>query len=103
MEASRRTLSERSESKGRGCWVYMVKCHGGRLYTGISNDVPRSFQEHQTGGSRFTKGFPAERLIYTEHFLTRDLAMARERQIKGWTRAKKPALAAGDFAMLKHL
>jgi putative endonuclease len=103
MPSSRRTLSEPSESKGCPCWVYIIECAGGMLYTGVTQDVARRFAEHQCGGSRFTKAHPAQRLRYTEAFASRSDAERRERQIKGWTRAKKLALAAGNLAKLKHL
>ena len=69
----------------------------------MTDDVSRRFNEHKTGGSRFTKAHHAERLIYAEEFPTRTQAEARERQIKGWTRAKKEALIRGDFDALRAL
>jgi len=42
-------------------------------------------------------------LAYQETFATRSLALARERQLKTWSRAKKEALVIGDLAALKRL
>jgi len=54
-------------------------------------------------GSRFTAARLPVELVHSE-FVEDDLtAVARERQIKRWTRAKKEALIAGDFALLKRL
>ena len=90
-------------TRAEGWFVYMVKCTGGRIYTGITQDVPRRFAEHQTGGCCFTKAYPARRLLYAEPHPNRANAERRERQLKGWTRAKKLALAAGDLDRLKRL
>jgi len=83
--------------------VYIIECAADRLYTSITQDVPRRLVEHRSGGCRFTKAYPAKRLLYTEAFPTRAEAERRERQIKGWTRRKKLALIAGDPALLKRL
>jgi putative endonuclease len=100
-------LSEHRESKHPvprgGCYVYMVECDGGSIYTGLSSNPQRRFREHQNGGSRFTSGRSALRLLCTEHHPTRSAAAHRERQLKGWTRAKKLALAHADLAALKNL
>jgi predicted GIY-YIG superfamily endonuclease len=42
-------------------------------------------------------------LVYSESVASEELAIRRERQIKGWSRAKKEALISGDFARLKSL
>jgi predicted GIY-YIG superfamily endonuclease len=42
------------------------------------------------------------RLVYSETHSDRDAALARERQLKRWTRAKKEALIAGDAVLLKR-
>lgn len=105
--ASRRILSETErsavESKDGPCCVYMVRCEGDWIYTGVSVDPQRRLNEHQHGGSRFTKGHRAIELLWTESHPTRPAAERRERQLKRWTRRKKLALAAGDLELLKRL
>ena len=93
-------LSERSESKH---FVYILECRDGWLYVGCTDNLLRRWREHQCGGSHFTKGHPPIRVIHVEVFSTRSAAERRERQLKGWTRAKKWALARGDKVLLKQL
>ena len=84
-------------------FVYLLQCGDGRLYTGITDDMKRRLTEHRQGrGGRFTKGVPPVELLYREVCGTQQEAKARERQLKGWTREKKFALAAGDQELLKR-
>ena len=60
------------------------------LYTGVTNDIKRRVFEHKSelfGG--FTKKYHVHKLIYYELFDFVDLAIAREKQIKGYSREKK--------------
>jgi len=65
--------------------------------------IARRFAERRRGGSRFTQAYPARRLLYTEVQPNQHEAERRERQLKGWTRSKNLALAAGDLDLLKRL
>jgi putative endonuclease len=74
-------------------WVYIVASKSGTLYTGMTNNLDRRIAEHK---QRAVPGFTAKhnctRLLWLEeHSDVRD-AIAREKQIKGWLRAKKIAL-----------
>ena len=64
------------------------------LYTGVTNDLERRVWEHQNGEVRgFTKRYRVTLLIYLDDDFTNiQHAIAREKRIKGWTRAKKNAL-----------
>ncbi len=63
------------------------------LYTGVTNDLERRVWEHRHGEAKgFTKRYRCDRLVYFEDFTQVADAIAREKQIKGWTRAKKNAL-----------
>ena len=63
------------------------------LYTGVTNDLMRRVHEHKTGkGSRFTGKYRITRLVHYEETNDVRAAIAREKQIKGWDRAKKVAL-----------
>jgi len=84
-------------------YVYIIECQDGKLYTGITDDVERRLKEHQRHGSHFTSYNPAVRLLHKEPFPNKHLAAKREKQIKGWTRRKKLALACGDLELLKKL
>ena len=75
--------------------VYIVKFKA-MLYTGQSSNLKRRLRGHEEWGDK------AE-LLYTESYSTRTEALQRERQIKGWSRAKKEALMAGDLESLRAL
>ena len=63
------------------------------LYTGITNDLERRCYEHQQKlVMGFTQKYNVNKLIYFEIFDDIDLAISREKQIKGYSRAKKVAL-----------
>jgi putative endonuclease len=65
------------------------------LYTGVTNNVRRRSYEHRHGlVEGFTKKYRIERLVYYEVFKYVKNAIAREKQIKSWTRAKRLALIA---------
>jgi putative endonuclease len=63
------------------------------LYTGVTNDLARRLNEHKQKKIKgFTKKYNVDKLIYFEEFEFIDLAIAREKQIKGYSRVKKIAL-----------
>jgi putative endonuclease len=65
------------------------------LYTGVSNSLERRIWQHKQGTfDGFTKQYKCDRLVYFEEYGEIDQAIAREKQIKGWTRAKKNALVS---------
>jgi putative endonuclease len=63
------------------------------LYTGVSNSLERRVWQHKNGAfDGFTKKYKCTNLVYFEDYTEIDQAIAREKQIKGWIRAKKNAL-----------
>ena len=81
-------------------WVYMIQTQSGKLYTGISTDVERRYQEHcgELGagkGAKFFRTDKPRRLVYRESLENRSLASKREYQIKQLTRAEKLKLFCG--------
>lgn len=74
-------------------WVYLLASRTRVLYVGVTNDLTRRVAEHQAGeGGAFTSRYRVHRLVYCEeHWDIRD-AIHREKQIKGWRRARKVAL-----------
>jgi len=71
-------------------FLYILKCKDGSLYTGITTDVVRRFEEHKRGkGGRYTRARGVNRLVYTEKKKNRSLASKREAEIKKWPRARK--------------
>lgn len=73
--------------------VYIMSNHSHRLYVGVTNDLSRRVYEHkQQTTPSFTSRYNLTQLIHFENFSDVREAIAREKQIKGWTRAKKIAL-----------
>jgi putative endonuclease len=74
-------------------YVYIMSSKSGVLYIGATNDLDRRVSEHQQGLIEgFTKKYRVTRLIYVERFDRPAEMVARERQLKGWTRSRKLAL-----------
>lgn len=88
-----------------GAHVYMLRCADGSCYVGSARlGLDRRVSEHNQGafGGYTSKRLPVE-LVWAEHFLDITDAIAVERQIKGWSRAKKEALIQGDFTLIRRL
>jgi len=84
--------------------VYILRCGNGCLYTGITDNLERRFQEHSSGkGGRYTKSFGAVKMLYFEKCFDKSTALKHEIKIKSWTRRKKLALISGDLKLLKEL
>ncbi|MFC2091512.1 GIY-YIG nuclease family protein [Elusimicrobiota bacterium] len=77
-----------------GKWfVYIVECSNRAYYTGITNDINRRLNEHNSGnGGRYTRAFGPVRLLWKEKHPSRSSASKREVQIKGWSRMGKKKL-----------
>jgi putative endonuclease len=74
-------------------YVYILASKRLVLYIGVTNDLGRRLYEHKHGTFEgFTKHYNVDRLIYFEVFDDIEQAIAREKQLKGWSRAKKLAL-----------
>lgn len=88
-----------------GLWyVYILQCDGGSLYTGIAKDVAERLRTHRVKkGAKMTASSRRVELVYVEGPCGELEAVRRERQIKLWSRAKKIALAGGDFKALREL
>jgi putative endonuclease len=77
----------------RQYYVYIMTNRSRTLYTGVTNDLERRVYEHKDRiGSRFTSKYNINRLVHFEVFSDIRDAIAREKRIKGWLRAKKIAL-----------
>ena len=85
-------------------WAYMLHCRGGYFYTGHTDDLETRIAQHETGLlSGFASDHAPLKLVWSEEFATRHEALAAERQIKGWSRAKKMALIQGDWLKISDL
>ena len=73
--------------------VYLLRCRDGSLYTGITNDLPRRLDSHQSGkGSAYTRSRRPLALAYHELQPDRSAALRREAAIRRLSRAEKLAL-----------
>ncbi len=80
------------------CAVYILtNRHRTVLYTGVTSDLVRRLAEHRAGvaTSSFSARYNARTLVYLETTANIAAAIAREKQIKGWTRRKKIELIEG--------
>jgi putative endonuclease len=88
-----------------GAYVYILRCSDRSYYTGTARQgLEQRVAEHDAG--RYD-GYTATRrpveLVFSQWFERITDAIVAERQIKGWSRAKKEALIRGDFEALKML
>lgn len=74
-------------------FVYIARCADGSLYTGITTDVRRRMQEHNSGtGAKYTRSRGPVEPVYVERQPDRAEASRRERRIKLLTREQKEQL-----------
>jgi putative endonuclease len=70
--------------------VYILASRSRVLYVGVTNDLARRVNEHKRGSvPGFTTRYRVTRLVYFEEFADIRDAIAREKEIKGWTRSRK--------------
>lgn len=85
-------------------YIYILRNPQNKLYIGFTIYIPQRQKRHDKGdASLFTKRFKDFHLVHKEEFDTQLEAMRREKQLKGWTRAKKEALIVGNKNLLKRL
>ena len=85
-------------------WVYMLQCRDGSYYTGHTDNLEARIAAHQSGEIiGYTETRRPLELVFSESFPTRLEALEGERQIEGWSRAKKAALIAGDWQEISRL
>jgi putative endonuclease len=79
--------------------VYILASHSRRLYVGVTGDLQRRLWQHRSGvGSGFTKRYHIVYLVYYEQTSNSRAAIAREKQIKSWTREKRVRLIESQNA-----
>jgi len=85
--------------------VYILLCNDGSYYTGVTNDLDRRLYEHETGYnlSCYTYKRRPVKLVFNEPFPDVNQAIAFEKQVKGWRRAKKEAIINGNWDLLPKL
>ena len=88
-----------------GAYLYVVKCNDNSLYVGTTRtSLDLRVAEHNAGKfAGYTHSRRPVKLVFSEWFDKISDAIAAERKLKGWSRAKKLAFVRGDFAKLKTL
>ena len=85
-------------------FVYILKCSDESYYTGVTNNLEKRINEHQSG---IIKGYTSNKLpvklVFAERFTDINHAIRFEKQVKGWNRKKKEALINRDFDLLVKL
>ena len=84
--------------------AYLLRCSDGSYYLGHTDNLEHRVAQHEAGA---IPGYTQKRLPvvlrWSQEFGSRDEALAAELKIKGWSRAKKEALIAGDWALVSAL
>lgn len=98
--------------KTNAWYVYILLSDQKTFYVGITNDIISRFTQHRNRNSIYTKRFSDVVMVYCEQYKTEHMAAMREKQLKGWSRAKKNLLLSGELginvctehveALLKH-
>jgi LAO/AO transport system kinase len=83
--------------------AYLLRCADGSYYCGHTDDIEARMQQHFHGEIGYTAERKPVELVWQGEFETREGALAFEQQVKGWSRAKKEALVAGDWEQIKAL
>jgi predicted GIY-YIG superfamily endonuclease len=85
-------------------FVYLLRCSDGTFYIGHTDNLAARIEAHNAGtGSTYTAARRPVELVYREPHSSLESAVARERQLKRWSAAKKEALVSDDLARLKQL
>ena len=87
----------------RPFFVYLLRCSDSSYYVGQTDDLDVRMIQHAVGQVGYTSTRKPVELVWQGEFETREGAIAFEQQIKGWSRAKKEALIAGDWGRIQAL
>ncbi|MCX6198710.1 MAG: GIY-YIG nuclease family protein [Bacteroidetes bacterium] len=90
---------------GHNYYVYILECSDKSYYTGVTNDIDRRLEEHNSGENPkcYTYNKRPVVLKYYDHFLNINDAINWEKQIKGWSRKKKEALFESNWKEIQKL
>jgi len=84
--------------------MYILRCRDGSYYVGSSRHLESRLAQHNAGeGARYTAHRLPVELVYACEFDRIDEAYLAEKQVQGWSRAKREALIAGRFDLLVGL
>lgn len=90
-----------------GAFVYLLRCSGNSFYVGSATgeNLTKRIAEHNSGfyGGGYTSMRRPVQLVWSQYFDRITDAIAAERQIKGWSRAKKEALISNNWQLIETL
>ena len=85
-------------------FVYILRCADGSYYVGHTQHLAARERVHNAGrGAKYTAVRRPVQIVFSESATSKEDAVSREKQIKGWTRAKKAALIEENLPRLKSL
>ena len=88
--------------KSEQWWLYLIRMANGNLYCGITNDLERRVNEHQSNGIKCAKALRGKgplRLVYAHSVATKTLALQYEWQVKQWKKSEKERLITGEKSL----
>jgi putative endonuclease len=86
-------------------WMYMLRCSDDSFYVGHTDNINLRIAQHEQGSIPSCHTYwrrPVE-LVFVQDFGTREEALAMERRVKGWSRAKKAALCQRNWKEISRL
>ena len=84
--------------------VYIILCSDNTLYTGITTDLQRRFEQHASGsGAKYFRGRQPAKVVYQESGHTRSTAGRREAEIKTFARSEKHILISSGMNEIPDL
>jgi predicted GIY-YIG superfamily endonuclease len=86
-------------------WMYMLQCADGSYYVGHTDNLDLRISAHVQGSipGCYTESRRPGSLVFSQYFASRYEALALERRVKGWSRAKKEALIREDWGEISRL
>ncbi len=88
-------------AKSQKWYLYIIECVNGTLYTGITTDVARRFQEHADQGpkcAKYLKGKAPLQLVFTVYVGEKGDAYRLEKRVKSMSKKKKLRLVSGKIS-----
>lgn len=83
--------------------VYIIQCRDQTLYTGITNNLTKRLEMHESGqAAKYTRGRGPFKLVYQEFLENRSLSTKRESEIKKLTKEEKNILIEGRRSSLRN-
>ncbi len=85
-------------------YVYILECSDGTYYTESTFNLEKRFWEHENFvGANYTRKRQPLKLVFCEEFERVDEAYLREKQVQGWSHAKKKALIEKNYLKIREL